>query len=344
MQGQTKPFSPDNNAEIQRLELALESAGVGTWEFDLLHNNFRWCRRTKALFGFTGDDIVTLEKVLERIHIDDRQVVTQAFKNANTTRDEGPFSIELRVMDTARDSISWLLCRGQSYFDQLTDNNRLLGSFINITKDVENRRQISENKQQQRTFQTIIEQAPMAIGLLHGREMIIDVGNEKLFEVWGKDKSITGMRLIDALPEIKDQMFPELLQNVYDTGEPFFGNGILAKLEYLGVLEDRYFDLVYTPMRDDDGLISGIIVLATEVTRQFNAYKDLEASESRFRSLIEQAPIATGFFTGKDMIVELANQPMIGYWGKDSSVIGNHSEKFYLKWKGNLFLTYLMRS
>ncbi len=34
MEGSSKPFNTNDISEIQRLELALESAGIGTWEFD----------------------------------------------------------------------------------------------------------------------------------------------------------------------------------------------------------------------------------------------------------------------------------------------------------------------
>ena len=47
MEGPQKPFNTDNTLEIQRLELALESAGLGTWELDFDTNQIRWCHRAK---------------------------------------------------------------------------------------------------------------------------------------------------------------------------------------------------------------------------------------------------------------------------------------------------------
>ena len=322
MKGLSKPFSPDNIAEIQRLELALESAGIGTWELDFENNTMLWCKRTKALFGVSGEDILPYNKVLEMIHPDDRHSFEQVLNQTLQNPSEDFFSVEFRAVNPGNNQISWLLCRGQMSIDPQTGTARFLGTFIDITKDIQSRRKITEGENKSRIFQTMVEQAPMAIGLLNTRDMIIEIGNDRIFEVWGKDKSVTGMRLIDALPEIKDQVFMQLLENVYDTGVPYFGNGVLAKLECKGILKDVYFDFVYTPLRDHSDEITGIMVLATEVTEQFMARKDLEASEAKFRSLIEEAPVAICLFTGPDMTVELANQPMVGYWGKDMSVIG----------------------
>ncbi|MCF0054863.1 PAS domain-containing protein [Dyadobacter sp. CY356] len=183
-------------------------------------------------------------------------------------------------------------------------------------------RDITDIKSGETRFQTMVEQSPMAIGLLRGRDLIIEIGNDKIFELWGKDKSVLGKTILEALPEIKDQGFIELLHHVYDTGEPFFGNSILAKLINNGVVEDKYFDFAYTPLLDKSNTISGVIILATEVTAQVIAKKAVEFSEAKFRLLIEEAPVATCLLVGREFLVEVANEEIIQFWGKDKSVLG----------------------
>ena len=162
----------------------------------------------------------------------------------------------------------------------------------------------------------------MAIGLLSGREMVIQVGNDKIFEVWGKDKSITGLPISEALPELQGQVFISLLEGVYDTGAPFFGQGVLAKLMRQGQLEEVYFDFVYTPLRDTDEQITGVMVLATEVTQQVLARQRIEASEAKLRSVIASAPAGMGLLVGRDLVVELLNQTFIDIVGKGLDIVG----------------------
>lgn len=171
-------------------------------------------------------------------------------------------------------------------------------------------------------FRTIIEQAPMAIGQLKGREMVIELGNAKIFEFWGKDPSITGRRLIDALPELKDQPFVRLLEEVYDTGKPFYGTGLRAKLIRHDRPEDAYFDFSYTPIRNADEQITGVMVLAIEVTERVLARQELEKSETRFRGLIQEAPFAMAVYETEDLVISVANQAMVQLWGKTSDVVG----------------------
>lgn len=172
----------------------------------------------------------------------------------------------------------------------------------------------------EKRWRIMIEQAPVAIGLLRGRDLVIEAANESIQLLWGK-KNVVGMRLVDALPELHGQPFIGLLEDVFDTGKAFYGYETKAILERNNQPEEGYFNFVYAPVHES-GKASGILVIATEVTQQVKARRELEASEQRFRNLIMEAPMATAVYMGRDMIIQLANEAMIKLWGKDQSVIG----------------------
>lgn len=323
------------------MELALESAGIGTWELDCDTNTIQMCTRTKALFGFSGENIIPLDTLLDFVHPDDRSKFGDIISEVRGNSVQETYSMELRSLPDSSGYQRWILCQGQRHFDQYNHSSKLLGSFINITQQVQSRQLSEENQNQQRIFQTIVEKAPMAIGFLSGPDMIIQVGNDKIFEIWGKSKLITGLPILEALPELHDQNFVHLLQHVYTSGEPYTGNSVQVSLTRNDKQENAYFDFVYTPLRNYSEEINGVMVLATEVTDQVNMHKELQENEIKFRSLIDQAPVATCLFTGKDMVIELANQPMIGYWGKDNSVIGKPLSEALPELVGQPFLDIL---
>jgi two-component system sensor histidine kinase VicK len=70
-------------------------------------------------------------------------------------------------------------------------------------------------------FRTLIMQAPVAIGLFNGYEMVLDLINDKFLELWGKDRSVLGKKLEDALPELREQPFLKIMQEVYTTDIPY---------------------------------------------------------------------------------------------------------------------------
>ncbi|MEO7522774.1 MAG: PAS domain-containing protein, partial [Ferruginibacter sp.] len=174
----------------------------------------------------------------------------------------------------------------------------------------------------EKRFSNILSQSLMAICILKGRDLVITSANDSILEMWGKGKNIIGKTLIEVLPEIKDQPFLELLDNVYTTGVPFASPEIKAILIRNGKPDECYFNLVYSPYSDMDEAVTGITVFATEVTKQVLAKKQLEASEKRFNNILEQSLMAISIFKGKEMRIAFMNEPMIVMFGKGRDIIG----------------------
>ncbi len=172
-------------------------------------------------------------------------------------------------------------------------------------------------------FRTMVELAPVAIALFNGPQFVITQANERVLTYWGRTREqVINKPLFEALPEAGGQGFEELLHRVYITGERFVAKELTVDLERNDRLEKTYIDFVYEPYREVDGSISGVTVVCVEVTDQVIARQKIEESERRFRSLIENAPIATCLFVGRDLRIEVANAAMISIWGKGPSVIG----------------------
>ncbi|MFY7727991.1 MAG: PAS domain-containing protein, partial [Flavobacterium sp.] len=70
----------------------------------------------------------------------------------------------------------------------------------------------------------------------------------------------------------------------------------------------------------------------------FAAYS---AKHDIFRSIIEQAPVATCLFTGPEMRIEIANSIMLDYWGKGASVFGKPLAEALPELEGQPFLDIL---
>jgi hypothetical protein len=67
-------------------------------------------------------------------------------------------------------------------------------------------------------FYTLIEESPMPIALYVGEKMVIKVANKAMLKAWGRDNSVIGQELAIALPELKDQPFLGILEEVRLTG------------------------------------------------------------------------------------------------------------------------------
>jgi hypothetical protein len=132
---------------------------------------------------------------------------------------------------------------------------------------------------------------------------VFELANPIARSAWGKDESILGKTVIEGIPELRGQPFLGYLDDVFRTGVECRSRGELARLvrSESGRLEDVYFDFVYTPLRDRDGSIDGVLVCGFEVTAQIQAAQELslllakaEASGRQFRSSSRTCPSSPG--------------------------------------------------
>ena len=133
-----------------------------------------------------------------------------------------------------------------------------------------------------RRFFEILDQIPAVLCLLRGPNHVIEFANP-LYRALAGDAPMIGRTVAEIFDQPENQGFVDLLDRVYATGEPQRGKGERGRVEG----RDVYFDFVYLPLRSDAGDVEGILVHAVETTEQIGARRAAEASESRFRTLMD---------------------------------------------------------
>lgn len=177
-------------------------------------------------------------------------------------------------------------------------------------------------KESEELFRQMIYDAPIAIGILRGEDFIIEDANVDLLKIWGKTNQVIGLKLFDGLPEIVNQDFPKILEQVYKTGEAHYGYETLARLERNGIISDYYFNFVYDPIFDQEKKVSGIMIVANEITSQVVSRLELQESEERFKNLVLDNPVPTAFYETENIVIKIANNEMLKLWGKSDKIIG----------------------
>lgn len=163
-------------------------------------------------------------------------------------------------------------------------------------------------------------QAPVGIYLLKGEDYVIEMANEPILALWGKGKGVIGKPVLESFPEVKEQGFIDLLDGVRITGKPFQTDEIAVWYNYNGKKVQKYVTLLYQPYYED-GSITGIFSIATDVTEKVLAKKQLEENERNLRNLILQAPVAMCIFSGPQFTVDIANSRMVEFWGKEADEV-----------------------
>lgn len=163
------------------------------------------------------------------------------------------------------------------------------------------------------------------MAIYRGREHIIELANKAMCEFWDKHPDdVIGKSLFEALPEASAQGFREIFDKVFTTGERAVFSDFAVQLPNKDVQKTQIYNLLFEALRNPEGIIYGIMGVATDVTASFTARKRSEESERRYRTLIESTDVATAIYEGPDMTIKMANNAMIRVWGKDASVIGKN--------------------
>jgi len=132
----------------ERYRLAIETARLGTWSFDIKNNNLVYSAETANIFG-TWNKALTWTLMMEAIYPEDKDLVNARLQQAMTNVDGGDYDIEYRIVQESK-AIRWARVRGKVYFSPHGDAEKIIGTMLDIT-DEKTTKEILEQTVAERT-------------------------------------------------------------------------------------------------------------------------------------------------------------------------------------------------
>lgn len=153
---------------------------------------------------------------------------------------------------------------------------------------------------------SLLMQAPVAIAVLLGPEMVFSLTNPLYCQLTGR-KNMVGRTYAEAFPELAHSKFPGILDAVYRTGVRYIGEetGLMLDRSGTGELEERHVQFNLEPMISKSGHAFGIMAIAVDLTDQVNA-RHLLAHEFRINEAKLEQLVAERTLQLQDLNVELA--------------------------------------
>ncbi|MCY1662410.1 PAS domain-containing sensor histidine kinase [Chryseobacterium sp. SL1] len=149
---------------------------------------------------------------------------------------------------------------------------------------------LAENEKR---FKTLVEKAPVAMASLKGENFEIDIVNDMVLNIWNKDRSIVGMPLQEALPELIGQSFIDILTEVHEKGEPYFGKENRVLIEKNGLLEELYLNFAYQPIFDENNKSTSVLVVASDVTELVQSRHSLTEIKNRLEIALDASKLGS---------------------------------------------------
>jgi PAS domain S-box-containing protein len=155
-----------------------------------------------------------------------------------------------------------------------------------ITYEVKWKQQESYIKEVQ-IRNSLFMEAPVAIQILRGPELIIEFANELTLELWGKKSDVIGKPLPLILPELIPQGLIDLIQNVYTTGIPYEAYEVGVYIHKNGKREELFFNFTYQPFYESGkSRPDGVLIFASEVTEKVAAKEELRQRQKENQELV----------------------------------------------------------
>lgn len=195
------------------------------------------------------------------------------------------------------------------------------------------------SEEERARLRRLFKQAPGFMVFQRGPEHVYELANDAYLDLIGR-RDIIGKPAREVLPELEGQGFFDLLDQVYETGEPYVGREVEARVQREpgeGV-KTVYVDFIYQPIIGPEGETLGIFTQGHDVTEkkkvkdrlrqrkaeleELNETLEKRAQEARreqerLRSLLDSIPDEV-WFCNEDGQISLVNEAVVEEFGFES--------------------------
>jgi PAS domain S-box-containing protein len=169
----------------QRLRLALDASGGGSWTWDARTNRVDWDDRFRALYGFTPEEMPSFEAWLSRVHEEDRGRVLGLLNDVLRSRTKDSWNNTFRIV-LPNGTVSWIESLGRAHQNAEGQVSHLTGLELDIT---ERRRTEEALRSTEARLRVFLENSPTVAWLKdeEGRHVFVSPSYEKRFGVGRED-------------------------------------------------------------------------------------------------------------------------------------------------------------
>ncbi|MBC3465240.1 response regulator [Pseudomonas sp. RW10S2] len=266
-----------------RARIAIDAAGMGTWDYRPQEDLLLWDDRCKTLFGLPVDTEMSLEVFYAGIHPEDQPHVSQAVELAMRPDSDGHYRAEFRITAPGNLEPHWLLSTGQTQFVdgrcvrfsgvlQDIHQQRLATQALKQLNEMLGERVERRTRERDRAWElsqdllAVLNKDLTPVALNPAWEAVLGISRERLSQT----------SLLHLLPEAEQEAFLEELAALAHgrTSARFIG-----RIQHAGG-QQRWLSWAVVP---EDTLL---YVVARDITSEREAALGLAEANSRLRDQI----------------------------------------------------------
>jgi len=306
-------------SEKSRLQMALDAADAGVFEWHIPTDTRRWDDRVRALFGVDTPPSTT-GALLEHVHPDDRSrlqsTIGQALGDAEKRDHEASFRISRRDAPDRYVEVRGLIERGPE-----GEAVRMTGVYRDATDREERRRELHRRKRQ---FDAVVEDPNMLVGVLAPDGRLLNVNDTALSYVEEKRADVLGEPFWETPWWHHDAQLQADLQDWIERAAA--GEYVSYEAEQMG--GDRAAFVVrgsIRPVTNDDGEVTSLVISGRDVTAERDRQRELEI----LHQAVEDAADGVAVLVGDEFVyVDQTHADMYGFDDREQ-LLGNTWRMLY---------------
>jgi PAS domain S-box-containing protein len=165
-----------------------------------------------------------------------------------------------------------------TYVPTHTPQGKVKG-FVALVHDITDRKRAEAEVEAQRArLYDVLMNIPASIALLSGPEQVFTLVNPH-YQQLVSSMDLTGHPLMEfARHDRNGEAYARALREVYASGRPHYATELALKMDVggQGLLEDRFFNIAYLPLRDAEGRVDSVLSFSMDVTSQVQARQQVE--------------------------------------------------------------------
>jgi PAS domain S-box-containing protein len=203
----------------ERIKLAVEATGIGTWDFDPVQQITRYDDQCKKLFGFSTDQKFNYSDFLSCISPKDRILRDDILLHALQGDHDGRYETRYRIKTKDEGTIRWIKSKGKVFFNAKGKPVRLIGTMLDITEEKINEELLKESEERFR----LASESSTAMIWMSGKDKLCYYFNNSWLKFTGKtlDQEIGNGWAAGIFPEDYKKSL-EVYANTFDRREEFY--------------------------------------------------------------------------------------------------------------------------
>ena len=160
----------------------------------------------------------------------------------------------------------------------------------------------------------IVKSSPFPAAIFDKEKQRLISANQAILEAWGRTDAVLEQPLLTFMPELENQRYPKLLDQIIQSGRTWQEKQAIVSLVQSGQMINIAVDYSYIPLFESRGNTAAVLVLGSSSTSKIAGSLTFNSLQALLHT-VEKSEAGLCVYRSPDFKVEAINKKMLDLWG-----------------------------